>query len=54
MIKQRKKVARKAAMWAAVGAVLSATTLMCAPPSKAADASKQQKKPNQAPNHCRR
>jgi arylsulfatase A-like enzyme len=46
MIKQRKTVAGKAAMWAAVGAVLSATTLMCAPPAKAADASKQQEKPN--------
>lgn len=46
MLKQQKTLARKAAMWAAVGAVLSATTLMPAPEAKAADTSQQQKRPN--------
>ncbi len=37
-------VAAKAALWATVGTVLSATTLLCTPPAKAADATA--KKPN--------
>jgi len=40
MVKQRTSIAKKAALWATVGTVLSATTLMCAPAAKAADTPK--------------
>jgi arylsulfatase len=40
MKKQRASAVKKAVLWAAVGTVLSATTLMCAPKAKAADSPK--------------
>jgi arylsulfatase A-like enzyme len=44
MARQKTSIVRKAALWATVGTVLSASTLLCAPPAKAADAPV--KKPN--------
>jgi arylsulfatase A-like enzyme len=40
MKKQRASAVKKAVLWAAVGTVLSATTLLCAPKAKAADSPK--------------